>query len=139
MVPVPSLTWCQRNRRSVLDYPETPHRNDPDGIPNIPPPRYDPQYTSPDIALFNLYPAASNFLHELQVDIRVFAQIYQALNYVSSNWLDLFECAGLSTIHTQHLYDLIISLLPVEQASLLHISNGIEDLDINGDLTDNIS
>jgi len=94
---------------------------------------------SPDIALFNLYPTASNFLHKLQVDIQVFAQIYQALNYVSSNWLDLFERAGLSTVHAQHLYDLIISLLPVEQASLLHISNGIEDLDINGDLTDNIS
>ena len=53
--------------------------------------------------------------------------------------MDLFERAGLSAAHAQHLYGLIMSNLPIKQASLLQISEGVAALDIDDGLMDNIS
>ena len=92
-----------------------------DDQPAGPPPQYERYYQPPDVALANLYPAVSEFLSRRGSAILVYARIHGALNYSRSDWMTLFQEAGLSRLDAEQLFHVVVEVLPAEQSSALQI------------------
>jgi len=118
------IAQTRHHHLPVTSQPDRIHSEQDD-----PPPRYEQYYRSPDVALFNLYPAVSEYLAELGFGVREFALVYQALNYEQESWLELFREAGMTSHQAQQLEGLVVSVLPAERSSILQVSDTLDDSD----------
>lgn len=79
-----------------------------------PPPRYQSEYISPDVAMLRLHPHIHAMMSSQNFDVATFAIAYQTLNFERDSWLDHLQNSGLGRTEAQLLYDLLDEQVPDE-------------------------